>query len=56
METLSDEDKIDFEEVHRIMGCAFEVYNRLGVGFLEQVYQAALEVELKHAEIPFEAQ
>ena len=56
METLSDDDKIDFEEVHRIMGCAFEVYNRLGVGFLEQVYQAALELELKHAEIPFEAQ
>ena len=56
METLPDEDKIDFEEVRRIIGCAFEVYNRLGVGFLEQVYQAALELELKHAEIPFEAQ
>ncbi|HJJ38821.1 MAG TPA: GxxExxY protein [Methanocorpusculum sp.] len=56
METLSDEDKIDFDEVHKIVGCAFEVYNRLGVGFLEQVYQEALELELKYAEIPFDSQ
>ena len=55
MSDLSD-DKICFEECHQIVGCAFKVYNQLGHGFLEQVYQCALEIELKHAGIPFEAQ
>ena len=56
MPDLSDDDKICFEECHQIIGCAFKVYNQLGYGFLEQVYQSALEFELKHANIPFEAQ
>ncbi len=29
-----------------IIGSAFEVYNVLGYGFLEKVYQKALQVEL----------
>jgi GxxExxY protein len=44
------------EEVYRIIGCAFEVYNDLGVGFLEPVYQEAFELELTEKGIPFEAQ
>ena len=56
MSDLSDDDKICFEECRQIVGCAFKVYNQLGHGFLEQVYQSALELELKHADIPFEAQ
>ncbi len=44
------------EEVFRIIGCAFEVYNDLGVGFLEPVYQEAVELELTDKSIPFEAQ
>ena len=44
------------EEVFRIVGCAFEVYNDLGTGFLEPVYQEAIELELTHQGIPFEAQ
>ena len=31
-----------------VLDCAFEVSNRLGVGFLESVYENALCVELKH--------
>ena len=30
----------------RIIGCAYEVSNRLGVGFLEKVYENALVYEL----------
>ena len=30
----------------RIIGCAFNVHNTLGAGFLEQVYENALRIEL----------
>jgi GxxExxY protein len=32
---------------HDIIGAAFEVYRVLGYGFLERVYQRAMQVELK---------
>ena len=35
------------EITKEIIGAAFEVYNVLGYGFLEKVYQKALQVELK---------
>ncbi len=34
------------ETTSRIIGAAFEVHNTLGYGFLEKVYQRALQVEL----------
>ena len=39
-----------------IIGAAMEVHRILGPGFLEAVYQAALEHELTLRGIPFEAQ
>ena len=36
------------------MGAAFKVYNNLGHGFLEAVYQEALEIEFKRQGIPYE--
>lgn len=39
-----------------IQGALFEVYNTLGSGFLEAVYQEALELELKQRNIPFVSQ
>jgi len=33
----------------RVIGCAFEVSNTLGCGFLEKVYENALAVELRRA-------
>jgi GxxExxY protein len=33
----------------RVIGCIYEVANRLGCGFLEKVYENALLVELTHA-------
>mgnify|MGYP002641003072 CR=1 FL=1 len=39
--------KLEHEEVTKaIIGAAFEVYNELGYGFLEKVYQRALQAEL----------
>jgi len=44
------------EETYRILGACFEVYNEMGRGFLEPVYQECLELELQLQEIPFESQ
>jgi GxxExxY protein len=35
------------ELTHKIIGCAYQVYNILGFGFLESVYQKALLIELE---------
>jgi GxxExxY protein len=41
-------------EVYDIIGCAIEVHRILGSGFLEAVYQEALEYELHQKKILFE--
>lgn len=41
-------------ESYEIIGAAMAVYNNLGHGFLEAVYQEALEIELKKRNIPYE--
>ena len=41
------------DEVYVIVGAAMEVSNILGCGFLEAVYQEALEMELGERLIPF---
>jgi len=44
------------EETYQVLGACFEVYNEMGCGFLESVYQECLEKELTSCGIPFEAQ
>ncbi|MEW6506982.1 MAG: GxxExxY protein [Bacteroidota bacterium] len=44
------------EESYKIIGSCFEVYNELGPGYLEAVYQEALSVEFTKQNIPFVAQ
>jgi GxxExxY protein len=44
------------DEVYAIIGAAIEVHRTLGPGFLEAVYQEALEIELHAKGIPFEHQ
>ena len=44
------------DESYKIVGAAMNVYNALGCGFLESVYQEALAIEFKREGIPFEAE
>ena len=44
------------DEVYAIIGAAIEVHRVLGSGFLEAVYQEALEIELSSRQVPFDTQ
>ena len=44
------------EESYKIIGACMNVHKVLGKGFLESVYQEALEKELVKAEIPYKKQ
>ena len=40
----------------KIIGCAYQVYNKMGYGFLESVYEKCLMIELKKAGLVAESQ
>ena len=42
------------DETYKIVGSCMEVHKELGCGFLEAVYQEALEILLNERNIPFE--
>jgi GxxExxY protein len=42
------------DEGYKLMGAAFEVYNELGYGMAEEVYQQSLEIELSLRGIAFQ--
>lgn len=44
------------DEVYAIVGAAMEVYNQLGAGFAEAIYQEALEIEVSARNIPNDPQ
>jgi GxxExxY protein len=44
------------QQTYRIIGAAMEVHRELGCGFLEAVYQEALERELVIQQIPYTSQ
>ena len=41
------------DEGYKLVGAAFEVYNQIGYGMAEEVYQQCLEIELELRGIPF---
>jgi len=41
------------EEGYQFMAAAFEVYNEIGYGMAEEIYQQSLEIELTLRQIPF---
>ena len=43
---------MEYEDLtHKIIGCAYRVFNQLGFGFLESVYRKAMVIELKKANL-----
>ena len=44
------------ELTEKIIGCAFRVYNKMGSGFLESVYEKCLLIELRRVGLQAEAQ
>jgi len=32
---------------HKVIGCAYQIYNKLGFGFLESVYRKAMVIEIE---------
>lgn len=51
-----DRDKVDLlfkDECYKIVGACMAVHRELGNGFLESVYQEALEIEFQQQGIPY---
>ena len=44
------------QEGYELIGAAMEVSNEMGPGFLEEVYQECIEMELADRKIPFQPQ
>jgi GxxExxY protein len=48
---------MQYEELtEQIIGCAYRVYNKMGFGFLESVYEKCLLIEFEKAGLKHEAQ
>ncbi len=48
---------MEYEKVTKtIIGCAYRVYNKMGFGFLESVYEKCLLIEMRKADLDTEPQ
>jgi GxxExxY protein len=56
---MNTDDQVSIErdpDGYALIGACFDVYNELGNGYLEDVYQESLEIELNDRGVPFIAQ
>ncbi len=44
------------ELTEKVIGCAYRVYNKMGFGFLESVYEKCMLIELRNAGLNAESQ
>jgi GxxExxY protein len=48
---------LEYEHLtEKIIGCAYKVYNKMGFGFLESVYEKCMIIELERAGLRVESQ
>ena len=48
---------MEFEELtHKIIGCSYNVFNKLGFGFLESIYKKAMIIELAKNNLKVESE
>jgi GxxExxY protein len=48
---------MEYEELtHKIIGCAYKVFNELGFGFLESIYKKAMIIELTKSDLKVESE
>ena len=48
---------MEYEEItEKVIGCAYTVYNKMGYGFLESVYEKCMLIELKKVCLDAESQ
>jgi len=48
---------MEYKEItEKVIGCAFRVYNKMGFGYLESVYEKCMHIELNKADMQFESQ
>jgi GxxExxY protein len=48
---------MEYEELtEKIIGCAYRVYNKMGFGYLESVYEKCMLIELRKAGFDIESQ
>jgi GxxExxY protein len=48
---------MEYREItEKVIGCAFRVYNKMGFGYLESVYEKCMQIELNKIGLKFESQ